>query len=429
MKRFTFFVCLAALLLLIPAGVSAIGSGYINVTTVPSTAQIRLDGSIVGNTPYNFSASNGTHALILSLSGYNDYSTSVIIADNSIFIPYTFQNPVPTLSGITPTSGINTTTLSGVTITGTGFPTNGFSTIGGSVVLRLAGHQNITATGVTVTSSTQITCAFPITGAAAGTWDVIVTNPDGQSATLSNGFTLKSQADTPTLTSISPSSAANNSTVSITSLSGTNFIGTSTIKLVNPYYNDIAGTVNSVNTAGTVITGTFDLNKQVPATYQVCVYNSASIYTCGLSFQVLSPGQTTGNSSIYFQSNPDGATVSWKNGTTIGTTTFTYNITPGTYTVVVQKTGYKDYVGTVTAIEGKRVSFYAPLTLIGEDTTQATTAVTTIAMTVTTIKKSTLKVPTSWPSDTPTTEGSPADPLIAVGAAGIGIALVVFRRR
>jgi hypothetical protein len=36
----------------------------------------------------------------------------------------------------------------------------------------------------------QITCDFNLTGAATGPWNVVVTNPDMQSATLTNGFTV-----------------------------------------------------------------------------------------------------------------------------------------------------------------------------------------------------------------------------------------------
>jgi hypothetical protein len=325
----------------------------------------------------------------------------------------------PAISGISPPSGYNTSTLSDVTISGTGF-----STSGGGVVLTKSGQTNITPV-INSRTASSINCDFPLTGREAGTWTVVVTNPDGQTGTRT--FTVKSQADTPTLTSIDPSSATVNTTVSITSLVGTNFASTATIKLVNAYYNDIIGTVNSVNSAGTVITGTFNLNNQVPATYDVCVINDANTYICGLSFRILSPGETATNSSIYFQSYPTGATVRWTNGTTIGTTTFTYyNITPGTYTVIVRKTGYKDYTATITALEGKRVSFYATLTPVGEDTTAATTAPTTTTKTVTTVKKSTLKVPTTWPSTEPTE--SPVDPVLIAAAVGIGAGLVMLKR-
>ena len=53
----------------------------------------------------------------------------------------------------------------------------------------------IDATDVVVVSDSQITCRFDLTGAATGQWDVVVTNPDTQSGTLPDGFTVLSAAD------------------------------------------------------------------------------------------------------------------------------------------------------------------------------------------------------------------------------------------
>jgi len=47
----------------------------------------------------------------------------------------------------------------------------------------------------------------------------------------------------------------------------------------------------------------------------------------------------------------------------------------------------------------------------------------------TTIRKSTLKIPTPLGTDPPVTEESPADPALALGAAGIVIGLAVFRKK
>jgi hypothetical protein len=186
---------------------------------------------------------------------------------------------------------------------------------------------------------------------------------------------------------------------------------------------DILGSVTSVNY--TTIIGTFDLDNQVPGDYQVCVYNNATSYTCGLPFTITTPGEiTTTASSIFFETNPPGATV-LLSGTRIGTSVFTYNnATPGTYKVVIQMNGYQDYTGTVTVLEGTRTKFYAPLTPLGAGTPAATA---TPAPTATTIRKSTLKVPTSWPSDTPTS-ASPVDPAVIIGAAGLGLGAAVLRK-
>ena len=79
------------------------------------------------------------------------------------------------MSSISPNSG---TTGGGtpVTITGTGFLAGATVSLGGTA-----------ATGVTVVSSTSITATTP--AHAAGAVNVVVTNTDAQSGTLTNGYT------------------------------------------------------------------------------------------------------------------------------------------------------------------------------------------------------------------------------------------------
>src|SRR5207247_2339548 len=91
-------------------------------------------------------------------------------------VPFTVAPPPqpPVVTAIAPLSGSAAGgTL--VTITGTGFA--------GGATVALGG---IAATVITV-NATPITALTP--AHAAGTVNVVVTNPDGQSATLFNGFT------------------------------------------------------------------------------------------------------------------------------------------------------------------------------------------------------------------------------------------------
>jgi hypothetical protein len=106
-----------------------------------------------------------------------------------------------------------------------------------------------------------------------------------------------------------------------------------------------------------------------------------------------------------------------------------YNITPGSYSVHLLESGYNDYNEAVTVTSGNTYTVNPSLQLLS-DTTAATTAPTaraTPVKTTTTVKKSTLKVPTTWPSDTPASS-SPVDPAVLLGAVGIGVMLVVIRR-
>src|SRR5436190_3707177 len=101
-------------------------------------------------------------------------------------------NPAPTVSSISPNSG----TANGgtaVTITGTGFLAGATVKLGGTA-----------ATGVTVVNSTSITATTA--AHAAGTVNVVVTNTDAQSGTLTNGYTYTGANPAPTVSVISPNS-------------------------------------------------------------------------------------------------------------------------------------------------------------------------------------------------------------------------------
>ena len=137
-----------------------------------------------------------------------------------------------------------------------------------------------------------------------------------------------------------------------------------------------------------------------------------------------------GENSVFFETNPPGATI-FLNGDEVGMSTFTYYTNKeGIFSVVARKIGYEDYQAQVTILEGKRVHFYAPLTQLASGSTAVTTPVSgTPAKTVTTIQKSTLKIPTPLGTFAPAAEESPADPAIALGAACIAIGLVLLRRR
>ncbi len=81
----------------------------------------------------------------------------------------------PTVTGISPTSG-PTAGGTAVTISGTGFDNGATVTIGGAA-----------ATGVTRNSATSISATTP--AGSAGAKNIVVTNPDTQTGTLTNGFT------------------------------------------------------------------------------------------------------------------------------------------------------------------------------------------------------------------------------------------------
>jgi hypothetical protein len=415
MKKIFFIQWLFLSLLILPAAVSAVG--IITVTSTPSGATVYLDGVSKGTTSVVIqNVMSGSHTLVLQKAGYNNYTTTVTVIDNQtrpVTAVLVISPITPTISAITPAYGFNTGVVSITDLSGTGFAS------GATVLLTKAGQSNISATGVSVTPN-KITCNFNLNGKASGFWNVVVINPDGKSATKTEGFEIRTPSAAITLSGITPDYGINDDIVTITNLAGTGFLSGATMKLQKTGYNDIPGTVTSV-VSSTKITGTFDLDGRTPGTYEVCVQNGATNSVCGLAFTVYS-SDTPLNGTIYVESNPSAASAYIRSEYKGKTPLTIYNITPGTYTVLVQKSGYQDWSDRVTVTAGNRTYVYARLTVAGSDTTAVTTARTTVT-TSTTTRKSTMTVPTPWPSATP----SPAaglDTGVILGAAATALVLI-----
>src|SRR5438067_4164814 len=144
-------------------------------------------------------------------------------------------NPAPTVSAISPNSG----TANGgtaVTITGTGFLAGATVTLGGTA-----------ATGVTVVNSTSITATTA--AHAAGTVNVVVTNTDAQSGTLTNGYTYTGTNPAPTVSAISPNSGTANGGTAVT-ITGTGFLAGATVTLGGTAATGVT-VVNSTSLMGT----------------------------------------------------------------------------------------------------------------------------------------------------------------------------------
>ncbi|HNW35493.1 MAG TPA: IPT/TIG domain-containing protein, partial [Candidatus Ozemobacteraceae bacterium] len=81
--------------------------------------------------------------------------------------------PGPTVSAVTPGTGINTGILSNVQITGSWFSATA------TARLTRSGQAAVNATSVVFNNATSLTCAFDLTGLPTGSWNVEVTNPTG----------------------------------------------------------------------------------------------------------------------------------------------------------------------------------------------------------------------------------------------------------
>jgi len=109
------------------------------------------------------------------------------------------------VSAVSPATGLIAGGTS-ITITGTNFAA------GASLGVSVGG---VAATNVRVVSATQITAKTP--AHAAGVANIVVTNGDGQTATLSRAFTFTVPADPPPVTVLTGAAAKNAKVVTVAS--------------------------------------------------------------------------------------------------------------------------------------------------------------------------------------------------------------------
>ena len=216
----------------------------------------------------------------------NTYDVQIMNTDSqsaTLANAYTY-NAQPVISSVTPNNGV----LAGgttITITGSGFMSGATATIGGT-----------TCTSLFVVSSTSITCTLP--SKTAGAYNVVVTNVDTQTVTMTNGYTYNAF---PTITSVSPTNGKLAAGTTIT-LTGTGFISGATVTL-----GGTACTSPTVNSS----------------TSMTCITPAA---TAGVASLVINnPDTQSGSLANAFTYNPFPTitSVSSSNGKLAGATTLT----------------------------------------------------------------------------------------------------------
>ena len=277
-------------------GNPATGVTVVNSTSITATTPAHAAGA-VGVTVTNADSQSGTAATA-----------------------FTYVAPAPTVASVAPASG-SIDGATGITITGTNFAAGAAVTIGG-----------VPATGISVVNATTITAATP--AHAAGAVNVTVTNPDTQSATLTNGFTYLAPA--PVVTAVAPTSGSTGGGTAIT-ISGTNFLA--------------GATVTVGGTAATAVT----------------VVNSSTI-------TATTPAHASGAVGVTV-TNPDTQSATLASS-------FTYLVPPPTVTGVSPAFGPIDG-GTAVTITGTGFAAGATVT-IGGDPATGVTVVNSTSITATT---------------------------------------------
>ena len=170
---------------------------------------------------------DGTYTVSLTVSNAAGSTTTTRAGMITVSAPLSVES-------IVPSAGTQGSTVEIPTLAGTGFQS------GATVMLTRYGYGDIAATSVVVVSPTKITCRLPLPSTAAtGLWTVVATNPNGMRAMLLDGFEI---APALAVSSITPSTGSQGSTVAITNLAGTGFGTGATVKLQRSGSADIPAT-------------------------------------------------------------------------------------------------------------------------------------------------------------------------------------------
>ena len=235
------------------ATVELVRGGYSNIT---ATTVIVVNSSVITCTVDLVGAAAGAWDVVV---------TNTDMQSDSLPAGFTVSNPAPTVTSITPNTGINTGPVPITGLSGTGFLPNA------TVALNRTGYPDIIATGVTVANPSSITCTVDLTGVTAGAWNVVVTNTDTQSGSLPGGFAVTNPP--PTVNSITPDSGVNSGIVSVVNLSGTGFLPNATVALKRAGYADIPTIGAPVVNDSTKILCFFDLTGRTVGKWDVVVTN------------------------------------------------------------------------------------------------------------------------------------------------------------
>lgn len=193
------------------------GSGTANSGTIagyswsirggtPATSLVQNPGAVTFPTPGTFVA----ELTVTDSAGITDPSPPTRT------VTVTPTAPAPTLTSATPNNALQGTTNLSVVLTGTNFLANPNCSFGAGIEVN----------SCTYNSATQITANIDVlANATVGPYNIVVTDTDTQTATLTAGFTVMAgmALPAPTLTSVSPNSQFQGATGVAVVLTGTNF--------------------------------------------------------------------------------------------------------------------------------------------------------------------------------------------------------------
>jgi hypothetical protein len=292
--------------------VSLVRSGY---TDIPGTGVTVLSSTSI------------TCAFDLKGSSAGTWNITVTSGPFAGTLSNTFQIEAMRPVSVSPDIGYNTGSASFM-LYGNGFVT------GSTVSLTRAGYTDIPGAGVTVLSSTRITCAFDLKGSSAGLWNVVVTSGPF-TGTLANTFSVQQMQPA----SVSPGTGYNTGSVAF-ALYGAGFVTGSTVSLVRNGYTDIPATAVTV-VSSVQITCTFDLKGSSVGLWSVVVTSGPFTGILANTFNIQQMGAVSVSPAIGYNTGSAFFTLygaGFVTGSTASLTRTGYTDIPGTGVTVVSST-------------------------------------------------------------------------------------------
>ncbi|MBI2011079.1 MAG: IPT/TIG domain-containing protein [Candidatus Colwellbacteria bacterium] len=209
------------------------------------------------------SGASPDQALMAEFKGTNDTSVDASWVTSGsargIGIEIKAAVPAPTVTSVTGQNPQSTAGGFSITINGTDFVATPSVTVGGT-----------SATGVTFVSSTELTATAP--AKAAGSYDVVVTNPDSQAGTCTTCMTYIAP---PTVTDVSPNSDLNTAGGETVTITGTGIkVGSNGVKV---------DTTNAT-TSGTSTSATFTTPAHAAGSVTLRVYGDQGTDSNGIYY-------------------------------------------------------------------------------------------------------------------------------------------------
>ncbi|MGB6721113.1 MAG: DUF4038 domain-containing protein [Terracidiphilus sp.] len=169
------------------------------------------------------------------------------------------NNPVPSITSLSPASAIAGAAAQTLTINGTSFLS------ASTVTFNNVSHA------ATFVSSAKLTISLTANDqSAAGSFPVVVTNPaPGGGSSNAVDFTVTATNPVPTITSLSPASAIAGAAAQMLTINGTNFLSTSTVT-----YNNVSHAATFVSSAKLTISLTAN-DQSAAGSFPVVVTNPA----------------------------------------------------------------------------------------------------------------------------------------------------------